>query len=102
MGFGAFAKMEKQTIETPAAASFKVFLLKTQPKLPTDVFDVLRVNPVWDLQRLLKVTREACPDFYYAKQPPLSLKGQHVMRRLWADYLRETTPKPPSQGQIET
>jgi hypothetical protein len=91
MGFGAISRMERQTIEMLAAAEFKAFLLRTQPQLATDVFDVLRANQIWDLKRLLKVVKEACPEFYYAKHPPLNLSGQHVMRRLWADYLRDKT-----------
>jgi hypothetical protein len=76
--------MERLTIETLAAASFKEFLLKTQPSLPVDVFDVLRANQIWDLQRLLKVTKEACPDFYYAKHPPLNLSGSISQHQLAA------------------
>jgi hypothetical protein len=85
----AVRRMKQETNEIYGAAEFKEFLLKAQPQLPVDVFDVLRANKIWDLKRLLKVAKEACPDFYYAKHPPLNLTGQHMMRQLWADYLRE-------------
>jgi hypothetical protein len=94
---GGFEQLRRENERIYAAASFREFLLKSQPSLPVDVFDALRANQVWDLQRLLRIVKEACPSFYYEKHAPLKLTGQRVLRQVWADYLRGTTPPIPSQ-----